>query len=124
VAEASSAQASAGGTARTAPGGKAQRCSSRRGEADRSGSMWLSSAAVQDEASPLEHGMRDVRLGRSQTERKRARPWWCDSAQPRRKRGRGEEGRGVPVGCTTWREEAGAWLGMACGAAEGGPRRQ
>jgi hypothetical protein len=42
----------------------------------------------------LEHGTRDVRLGQSQTERKRERPWRCDSAQPRRKRGRGEE-RGV-----------------------------
>jgi hypothetical protein len=63
VAEVSLAQASTGGTARTALGGKAQRRSSQRGEAGGSGSTWLSSTAAQDEASPLKHGMRDVRPG-------------------------------------------------------------
>jgi hypothetical protein len=56
VAEVSSVQASAGGTARTALGGKAQRRLSRCAEAGENGSMWLSSAVAQDEASPLEHG--------------------------------------------------------------------
>jgi hypothetical protein len=105
MAEVSSAQASAGRTARMAPRGKAQRRSSRCGEAGGNGSTWLSSAVAQDDASPLEHRTRDVRPGWSQTERKRAQPWRCDSARSRRKRGRGK--RGVPAGCTTQREEAG-----------------
>jgi hypothetical protein len=98
VAEVSSTQASAGGTTRMAPGGKAQRRSSRRGEAGGSGSMWLSSAVVQAEASPLEHGTRDVWPGRSQTKRKRARPWRCDSARLRRKMGRVKRGSRVEGG--------------------------
>jgi hypothetical protein len=69
VVEASSTQASTDGTARMAPGGKAQRHSSRHGEAGGSGSTWLSSAVAQAEASSLEHGMRDVWPGRSQTKR-------------------------------------------------------
>jgi hypothetical protein len=65
---------------------------SRRGEAGGSGSTWLRSTVAQDEASPLEHGIRNVRPGRSQMERKRARPWRCNSTRPRRKRERGKEG--------------------------------
>jgi hypothetical protein len=39
-----------------------------------------------------------------------------------KKKGKGEEGR--PAGCTTRREEVGAWPGAACGMAEGGPQLQ
>jgi hypothetical protein len=60
VAKVSLAQASASGIARTALGGKVQRHSSWCGEAGGSGSTWLRSAAAQDEASPLEHGTRDL----------------------------------------------------------------
>jgi hypothetical protein len=66
VAEASSAHASVGGTARTASGDKAQWHSSRCEEGG-SGSTWLSSVVAQAEASPLEHGTRDVQLRWSQT---------------------------------------------------------
>jgi hypothetical protein len=40
-----------------------------------------------------------------------------------KKRGKGGK-RGVLVGCTMWREEVGAWSGVACGAAEGEPWHQ
>jgi hypothetical protein len=71
---------------------------------------WLSSAAAQDETSTLEHGTRDVRPGRSQTERKQARPWRCDSTQARRKGGGGPvAGTGPnPVGWVGRRANTGA----------------
>jgi hypothetical protein len=116
VAEVRSMHASAGGTATTAPGGKAQRRSSRLGEAGGSDLMWLSSTAVQDEASPLEHGTRDMRPGQSEMKRKRARPWRCDSAQSRRKWGRGK--RGGP-GWVHHAEGGGGVLAMARTRARG-----
>jgi hypothetical protein len=39
-----------------------------------------------------------------------------------KKKGKGK--RGGPAGCTKRREEVEAWLGTACGTAEGGPGRQ
>jgi hypothetical protein len=67
--------------------------SCRRGSLELADMVKVSSAAAQDEASPLEHGMRDVQPGWSQMERKRARPWRCDSTRLRRKKG-GRAGSG------------------------------
>jgi hypothetical protein len=71
--------------------------------AQRSERKRLNVAATQDEASPLEHRMRDVWPGQGQMGRKRARPWRCNSARPRRKRGRGKRGGRSGSGGTTRR---------------------